>query len=180
MSKYELISITISVIALLSSITQWICSFISKRTNIKVQLLKNYINESGLNILFEINNNSSNPVSITSMVINKTYKCVINKMWIGERYYPTFPETDIPRTERIFSAQLPINLQPHQSWIGVIIFENIDIKVNNDTNFNLLVNTNKRNKRFNLKFKDASDIDYFIDGFNSNEALHLMKHRNSQ
>ena len=75
---------------------------------------------------FNIINKSSSPLTITGLNYydgNKKYFCMIRKQWIGEHYYPQFPETDIPRTERIFSANFPICLQPNDARFEVIKFE---------------------------------------------------------
>ena len=79
-------------------------------------------------------NKSDAPLNITQIyfIDGKTeYLCYLKKQWSGEHYYPVFPETDIPRTERIFSANFPLALQPNDAKSELIRFSitsNISIK----------------------------------------------------
>lgn len=75
--------------------------------------------------LLAINNLSTNPLVITRIVLikeNRLYPCYLTHQWCGERYYPNFPETDIPRTEHILSVDFPLHLTGQQSFLGFISF----------------------------------------------------------
>lgn len=78
----------------------------------------------------------------------------MNKTWSGEHYYPQFPETDIPRTERIFSAQFPISIQPNGAVSELIRFESDEnISIMND--FLILeISTNKKTRKMCIKYND--------------------------
>ena len=56
------------------------------------------------------------------MRIENTY-CLISHQWIGDHYYPDFPETDIPHTERKLSPDFPICLVPHSGGLFSIVFD---------------------------------------------------------
>lgn len=74
------------------------------------------------------------------------YSCALTHRWIGERYYPKYDETDIPITERIFSADFPISLQPYQGTFEFVLFDvPADIELDDDF-VTLKIITNKKNK----------------------------------
>lgn len=65
------------------------------------------------------------------------------KSWCGERYYPQFPETDLPRTERIFSSEFPLNIQQNGANNVLVKFETdslIEIKKHDQVTLKILTN----------------------------------------
>ena len=85
--------------------------------------------------------------------INKNDRvlCNLNKTWSGEHYYPKFPETDISRTERIFSAQFPISVQPNGAASVLIRFESINDFVISDHLLKVEVSTSKTVRKILIK-----------------------------
>lgn len=64
----------------------------------------------------------------------------------AERYYPLFPKTAIPRTERIFSADFPISLYPKGAINALIEFKIDGMKKIENQAIQLKVVTNKKPK----------------------------------
>lgn len=151
----SLLTTIIAIAGFLLSLSQVIYSLWSKRTNISVSLetLFNSTIENKksvkLGLIFQ--NNSSSPIIITrvSLLLNHCralYPCALTHRWIGERYYPKYDETDIPITERIFSSDFPISLQPSQGTFEVVLFDvPTDIELDDDF-VTLKIITNKKNK----------------------------------
>ncbi len=124
------IAITLSIASLVLALAQLICNKLKARE--KFEILLNNVQQDNIgeitSLLLSITiiNKSSSPLTITGFNYydgNKKYFCTIRKQWIGEHYYPQFPETDIPRTERVFSANFPICLQANDARFEVIKFE---------------------------------------------------------
>lgn len=128
-SHKDLITLSIAILSLLLSITQIIHTALSKLTRFSVDVQNYEFSDISkryeYTFLFCITNHSTSPFAITriSIITSKDeYPCYVNHKWIGERYYPKFPETDVPRTERFFSEDLPIQLTGNQCFIGFISF----------------------------------------------------------
>lgn len=82
-------------------------------------------NISNLLLSITIVNKSNSSLNITHIYFidkDKEYLCFLKKQWSGEHYYPKYPETDIPRTERIFSTDFPITLQPNDAKSELVKF----------------------------------------------------------
>lgn len=81
------------------------------------------------------------------------------KAWVAERYYPKHNETDIPITERIFSADFPISLQSSQGIFEIVLFDiPANIKLSKDF-ITLKIITNKKNKIYTLQVpKESKDL----------------------
>lgn len=124
-------TLLIAIAGFLLSAGQLIYALWSKRINLSIELqnieTSFHSNKDRNTFLLTICNNSSSSISITKMILidnlKKEYSCLLTHRWISERYYPTFPETDIPRTERVFSVDFPIVLDAHQSIMGSIVFD---------------------------------------------------------
>lgn len=137
-----------------------IIDIISKRTNIKMEIVEYYLfNGKDYNeytFCINIDNNSSNPISVTKLLIrenNGLYtRCFLTPVYKGETYFPHCPETDLPLTNRILSASFPIHLAASESTLQRIVFKldkDTDIYgPNNTVTFKVI--TNKRNKSFTL------------------------------
>lgn len=123
----EYLSITIAILSLILSSTQWIYTLYKNRTNFSMSLERfqwyekpEYDYNQGI-FTFMICNLSTAPLTITRMTIKKT-SCLITHQWIGDHYYPKFPETDIPTTERQLSPDFPITIAPNGSGLYSIVF----------------------------------------------------------
>lgn len=148
----------IALIALILTVLQLIVSFIKNREKYKIFADKIELitieNKKVLLINMSIVNYSSSTLNITKMhFINKNDRvlCNLNKTWSGEHYYPKFPETDIPRTERIFSAQFPISVQPNGAASVLIRFESINDFVISDNLLKVEVSTSKTVRKILIK-----------------------------
>ena len=148
----------IALIALILTVLQLIVSFIKNREKYKIFADKIELitieNKKVLLINMSIVNYSSSTLNITKMhFINKNDRvlCNLNKTWSGEHYYPKFPETDIPRTERIFSVQFPISVQPNGAASVLIRFESINDFVIYDNLLKVEVSTSKTVRKILIK-----------------------------
>ena len=128
----ERLSLIIAILSFAMSLTQWIYTLYKNRTHFSMSIERfewyeypehNY-NRSIFT--FMIWNSSGAPLTITRMNIEKT-NCLITHQWVGDRYYPKFPECDIPRTERKLSPDFPITIPPNGGGIYSIIFD-FDLK----------------------------------------------------
>ena len=151
----------IALIALILTISQYVSSRIRNKEKYEIMSDKVELvtvgNKTVLLIKMSIINCSSSTLHITKMVLansNNNIICNLNKTWSGEHYYPQFPETDIPRTERIFSAQFPISIQPNGAVSELIRFESDEnISIMND--FLILeISTNKKTRKMCIKYND--------------------------
>lgn len=122
----ETISLIIAIAGFILSAAQWIYTFYCNRTKFSIAIEKSeFYKRSNYNrciLTFTIQNLSDAPLSITRMYLEDT-PCLISHQWIGERYYPKFPESDIPSTERILSEDFPINIPPHGGGIYRVVFD---------------------------------------------------------
>ena len=121
----------LSTIAIILSLAQIIVSGINNRTNLEltVEDVQQYkiADKISIIILFTLVNNSKSPINITRIILvgknNQSVPCNLRKSYIGEHYYPKYPETDLPRTERVFSADLPISLSGNGAKSIHLLFE---------------------------------------------------------
>ena len=84
-------------------------------------------------------------------------QCHLSHKWIGECYFPQFPETDIARTERIFSADFPINMVAHSGKMHKIIFDFHDKSFVLDKIFEMKVQTTTKAKTFTFYRPDKNN-----------------------
>ena len=163
----SLLTTVIAIAGFLLSLTQFIHLLWSKRTNISVSLetlrTSNIENKQSVKLGLTFQNNSSSSIIITriSLLLNHraSYSCVLTHRWVAERYYPKYNETDIPITERIFSADFPISLQPSQGIFEIVLFDiPANIKLSKDF-ITLKIITNKKNKMHTLQVpKESKDL----------------------
>lgn len=119
-----------TILALVLSLYQLIDTKVKHRVKFYIQIdnaqcLVKDQDVSNLLLSITIVNKSVLPLNITQIWFtdkNKEYLCSLKKQWVGEHYYPIFPETDIPRTERIFSTDFPITLQPNGAKSELVKF----------------------------------------------------------
>lgn len=149
------ITLAIAILSFIISSSQWILNAYNKRTklNITIEQLEKYPQNEQTEYIytFMIHNLSTAKLSITRMNI-QGIDCLIEHHWIGEKYYPKCPETDIPTTERILSADFPINLLPNEGSIHKVIFIAPNSNsLNWEDTVNLKVSTDKRSMMLSLK-----------------------------
>lgn len=153
------ITLAISIIGLLLSSAQWLYTLYSKRTNYKISIEKfewyeyEYKNTCILSLF--IQNLSNSPLIITRMNINGT-QCYLSHQFIGEHYYPHFPESDIPRTERILSSDFPINLVANSGMMHKVVFDFTDKSFVFGTLVEMEVQTTQKSKMHTLYCPDKS------------------------
>ena len=148
----------LALIALILTVIQFVISCVNNKEKYKVLVdntdLSTVGNKNVLLVRMTIINSSSSTLNITKIFfLNKKdiILCKLNKTWSGERYYPKFPETDIPRTERIFSAQFPISIQPNGAVNELIRFESDkDFDIMNDY-LVFKISTNKKTRKIRVK-----------------------------
>lgn len=120
------ITLTISIIGLLLSSAQWIYTLYCKRTNYKISIEKfEWYDKGHFNrciLTLSVQNLSNSPLIITRMKIHGI-QCYLSHQWVSEHYFPTFPETDIPHTERILSADFPINIVANSGMMYKVVFD---------------------------------------------------------
>lgn len=164
----SLLTTVIAIAGFVLSLFQFIHSLWSKRTNISVSLetlrTLNVENEQSIKLGLILQNNSSSAIIITRISLllghcRTSYPCVLTHRWVAERYHPKYNETDIPITERIFSADFPISLQPSQGIFEIVLFDiPANVKLSNDF-IALKIITNKRNKIRVLQVpKESKDL----------------------
>ena len=164
------IAITLSIASLVLTLSQLINNKFKAREKFEIQLnnVQQYnVGEiTSLLLFITIINKSSSPLTITGLNYydgNKKYFCLLRKQCIGEHYYPQFPETDIPRTERIFSANFPICLQPNGARFEVIKFELPQreeiIKKGNIVTVEVITDKHKKDKKL-ICLDDKTDLTY--------------------
>ena len=140
----------ISVLALSLTLWQYISGLIKRRENYKVKIDNVQTAQTGRKnfvlLSMTILNNSASNLNITRMYLvekKQQFLCHIKKSWCGERYYPQFPETDLPRTERIFSSEFPLNIQQNGANNVLVKFETdslIEIKKHDQVTLKILTN----------------------------------------
>ena len=126
MVMLDFIASIIGICGFVLASAQWIYTLYCKRTHYKVSIEKiefaPLINCSRCIITFTIQNLSNSPLIITKMIAHDT-QCCLSHQWVGDHYYPKFPESDIPHTERILSADFPINMVAHSGGMYKVVFE---------------------------------------------------------
>lgn len=151
----------ISIVAFVMSTFHTIVYIVRKLAKIKFDVLNKEYSVSGVVLTFRFTNLSDLPISIHSIDIVSnsgiTYSCQLLKEWISERYYPKFPETDIPRTERVYSTEFPANLESYQSSLCFVKFEIPEQTRDKLTNENvkIIIHTNRRKFSKSLNLKDV-------------------------
>ena len=103
MTFFDYYSAIIASIALVLSIGQIVVNAINKKVKIDVSLenLQQHriSNRNELLILCTFVNKSDAPINITRIILKTKAQteidCALCKAWIGEHYYPKFPESDI-------------------------------------------------------------------------------------
>ena len=163
MTVTEIVSLCLSAMALVLSIFQIAKTAWEKRE--KYKLIVDNIQIIILKIT--IVNNSTAPLNITRISYvakNKNvYLCFLSKKWCGEHYYPKFPETDIPRTERIFSADFPICIPSLGAKRSIVKFEidSAEAFPSDLNNIRLQIATNNKIKESTYICKDSKyDMTY--------------------
>lgn len=171
MTVTEIVSLCLSAMALVLSIFQIAKTAWEKREKYKlivdnIQIIKSSSN-SGIILNITIVNNSTAPLNITRISYvakNKNvYLCFLSKKWCGEHYYPKFPETDIPRTERIFSADFPICIPSLGAKRSIVKFEidSAEAFPSDLNNIRLQIATNNKIKESTYICKDSKyDMTY--------------------
>ncbi len=139
---------------------QWIYTLYCKRTHYKVSIEKM---EFGILadhhrciITFSLQNLSSSPLIITKMTVNET-PCCLSHQWVGDHYYPKFPESDIPRTERLLSADFPINMLPHSGAIHKVVFDFPNEALVSGNMIEVKIQTTNKSKNHLLYCPEASN-----------------------
>lgn len=131
MTLAEIVSICLSATALVLSIFQIAKTAWEKREKYKlivdnIQIIK-LPSTPGIILNITIINNSTAPLNITRIsYVSKNkdeFLCFLSKKWCGEHYYPQFAETDIPRTERVFSDDFPICIPALGAKSSIVKFE---------------------------------------------------------
>lgn len=156
----ENITFVIAILAFLLSVAQWIYTLWCSRTHFNAEItnIEKAPNSKGTRYTFTflINNLSSAPLVITKATIQHI-DCNYLKKWIGERYFPKFPETDVPTTEQCFSSEIPLNLVPHSSSLCTLVF-NVEKgeKLNLASPIAVTFRTTKKIKTFKLESPDDS------------------------
>lgn len=152
------ISNIISILALFLTLYQLINNYFKKRERFEIIANNVQVSDDKVWLSATILNNAESALNITRIYFinnSKEYLCSLKRTMCAERYYPLFPETDIPRTERIFSADFPISLYP-KGAINTLIEFKIDgmKKIEKNQTIQLKVVTNKKTKIFNIKCLD--------------------------
>ena len=162
----------VATLAILLTLWQLISASLKKRT--KLSLTIENVQQARLPqrketiLLCTIVNHSDSPINITRMMLvskeGNEISCNLCKVMIGERYYPQYTESDLPRSERIFSVQFPISLSAHGATSEQVVFssscDSEDFQ-EGDT-MELLLITDKKSKRLRdtCKIHDADVMRY--------------------
>lgn len=173
-SNREIIIDILAILAFIISTFQLICSFLCKKTNINVAIQEtenfNLIEKQKLIFKMLLENNSSEPIAITRIFLivdSNEYSCELNHKWIGEHYYPKYPETDTPCTERKFSADFPIQMEAKSAISSSVLFElPFNIDKSQIVFYKLKVVTNKKSKIFKLPV--YNEIQYATNNSSNN------------
>lgn len=153
------ITLIISIAGFLLSSAQWIYTLYSKRANYKISIEKfEWYEHSKYNrciLSLSIQNLSGTPLIITRMSINDI-QCYLSHQFVGERYFPHFPETDIPYTERVLSVDFPINIVANSGMMCKVIFDFSDKTFSLEKIIELNVQTTNKSKSHTLYCPDKS------------------------
>lgn len=166
----EIVSLIISIFALTISILQIIYNQIKKIENFNICIDNaqafSVPGSSSLICSLMITNNSLSVLNINRIYFIKNgqeYLCYLKKQWCGEHYYPKFYETDIPRTERVFSSDLPISISPQGATSKLIRFKLPfnDLVLKSGDIIDLKIVTSKNTKKIKLSIlDDKRDLSY--------------------
>lgn len=161
------VSLCIAILGFLMSLAQWIYTLYKNRTRFSMSIERMQWYErpeykyNRCICTFMIWNLSSAPLTITRMSIDET-NCLITHQWIGECYYPAFPESDIPKTERKFSPDFPLMLPPNGGGIYSVIFD-FDLKMERPNNLiKVDVQTTHKKKSFCLFCPEAKNNELYL------------------
>lgn len=120
------ITLGISIAGFILSSAQWIYTLYCKRTNYRISIEKfewyEHQNYNSCILTLSIQNLSNSPLIITRMYVGDV-QCHLTHAWVGDHYYPRFTETDIPCTERILSADFPLNIVANSGTMYKVIFD---------------------------------------------------------
>lgn len=154
------ITLVIAIGGFILSSTQWIYTLYCKRVNFKVSIEKfewyEYEKFNRCTLTLSIENLSNLPLIITRMNIGNV-QCYLSHHWIGERYFTKFPETDIPCTERILSADFPINIVANSGTMHGIVFDFYDKSLTLGKLIELKIQTTNKLKTFTLYCPDKNN-----------------------
>ena len=149
----SIISLAVAGLSLILAVCQWIYILHQNQTNFSVSIEKfEWYEHQNLNrsiFTFMIWNNSASPLIITKMAICDV-NCLVSHQWIGDHYYPIFPETDIPSTERKLSVDFPICIPPNGGGMYPVIFDFQDKSFIPDQLISLTVQTSHQKKFFRV------------------------------
>lgn len=153
------ITLIISIAGFLLSSAQWVYTLYCKCTNYKISIEKfewyEYEDHNKCILSLSIQNLSNSPLIITRMNINGI-QCYLSHQYIGEHYYPHFPESDIPYTERILSADFPINIVANSGMMHKVIFDFTDKSFTIGKLVEIEVQTTNKSKVCTLYCPDVS------------------------
>jgi hypothetical protein len=153
------ITLIISIAGFVLSSAQWVYTLYCKRTNYKIFVEKfewyKHEDRNTCILSLSIQNLSNSPLIITRMSINGT-QCHLSHQFVGEHYYPHFPECDIPCTERILSADFPINIVPNSGMMHKVVFDFTDKSFTIGKLVELEVQTTNKSKINTLYCPDSS------------------------
>ena len=169
----ENITTVIAVISLVLTIGQLLYTCYRRRVNFSIELQAYQSTlvhvtddpahpEKDNHVFFlTIINYSSSPVVLTKFYIydeaGNKYLCRLRNTWVGEAYYPKFPETDIPRTDRKLSPDFPICLGAEQARNESIVFKiPKDTKIFTENSFSFEVHNITKVKSFTLSLPVGS------------------------
>ena len=163
------ISNIISILALSLTLIQYFSALRKKREKYTVRIDNAQGGQSGRNNYLLVNmtilNHSSSNLNITRIYFvdgTTEYLCHLKESWCAERYFPNYPETDIPRTKRIFSSKFPLSILPNGATSELIKFK-IESKkeITKNEIITLKFVTSKKEKTINLMVMDnKSDLTY--------------------
>ncbi len=153
------ITLIISIAGFVLSSAQWIYTLYCKRTNYKIFIEKfEWYKHQDCNrciLSLSIQNLSNSPLIITRMCINGI-QCYLSHQFVGERYYPNFPESDIPCTERMLSADFPINIVANSGIMHKVVFDFADKSFTIGKLIEMEVQTTNKSKVHTLYCPDIS------------------------
>lgn len=153
------LQIIVNIIAILSFILsvgtiicQWRQSLVRLNIDLNMVDIFHSVDESAsqCDLQFTFVNKSTKRLSITKIeLIDNTgnyHLCSLTHHYVGERYFPHFPETDIPYTERRFSADFPIVLEGNSAITQIVHFQSTDKKIDISSGipFSILVTTDRK------------------------------------
>lgn len=159
------ITLIIAVLGFIMSLAQWCYSFYSKRTSFSVSIEKlewyEYATYNRAIFTLMIWNLSDAPLTLTRMSINDV-SCLITHQWIGDHYYPSFPESDIPKTERKLSPDFPICIGSNGGGLYSIIFDFKDKSIKLPRLISFKIQTAHKKKNFILYCPNVDNSSLYL------------------